>query len=67
MKKLNSYKFEITLEIILGVFSEQKEYTLFYIGASTGQVYKVSQWNLNGKLKSQLLDIFQVLLLLLLL
>jgi hypothetical protein len=46
-------------KISTGVFSEQREYTVFYIGGTTGQIYKVAQWNQDGKLKSQLLDIFQ--------
>ena len=42
------------------MFSEQREFTLFYVGTSEGQVYKISQWSQRGQLKSQLLDIFQV-------
>ena len=45
---------------MLGSFSEKREYTVFYIGTREGQVYKVAQWNNNGQLKSNLLDIFQV-------
>lgn len=46
-------------KISTGVFSEQREYTIFYVGTREGQVYKISQWNQGGALKSKLLDIFQ--------
>lgn len=42
-----------------GVYSDQKEYTIFYIGNKEGQVYKVAQWIQDGKLRSNLVDIFQ--------
>ena len=35
----------------LGVYSDQKEYTIFYIGNKEGQVYKVAQWIQEGKLR----------------
>lgn len=46
-------------KISTGVFSEQREYTVFYIGTREGQLYKVVQWSQGGALKSRLLDIFQ--------
>jgi len=46
-----------------GMYSDKKEFTIYYIGAKTGQIYKVSEWvNLNGNKKSQLLDVFQATL-----
>jgi hypothetical protein len=33
------------------VYSEQKEFTIFYIGSKGGQVYKVAQWMQDGKLR----------------
>ena len=35
-------------------------FTIFYVGTSTGQVYKISQWQEGDSIKSQLLDVFQV-------
>ena len=40
-----------------------REFTVFYVGTQTGQVYKVSQWRDDeGRLQSQLLDTFQATL-----
>ncbi len=35
----------------VGEYSDQKEFTIFYIGNKEGQVYKVAQWTQDGKLK----------------
>ena len=43
-----------------GSYSDQREFTIFYVGTVEGEVYKISQWSQRGELKSQLLDIFQV-------
>ncbi len=45
-----------------GEYGNEKVFTLFYVGTSTGQVYKISQWQEGDSIKSQLLDVFQVLI-----
>lgn len=47
--------------VSVGKYGEKRDFTMFYIGCSTGQVYKVSQWvDLEtGRRKSALLDVFQ--------
>jgi hypothetical protein len=35
----------------VGEYSDQKEFTIFYVGNKEGQVYKVAQWTQDGKLK----------------
>jgi len=42
-----------------GEYGNEKVFTLFYVGTSTGQVYKISQWQEGDSIKSQLLDVFQ--------
>jgi hypothetical protein len=39
------------LGFIVGEYSDQKEFTIFYVGNKEGQVYKVAQWTQDGKLK----------------
>jgi len=47
-------------KVYAGLYGDKKEFTVFYIGTQTGQVYKVSQWRDDeGRLQSQLLDSFQ--------
>jgi len=47
-------------KLTVGMFSEERQFTLFYVGTIQGQIYKISQWTQqDGQLKSQLLDIFQ--------
>jgi len=46
--------------VTAGLYGDKKEFSIFYIGTKSGQVYKVSQWtDDDGKLQSQLLDSFQ--------
>ena len=45
--------------VTAGRYSASRQFTLFYIGTATGEVYKVSQWEEEGELRSQLLDTFQ--------
>lgn len=46
-----------------GMYNDKKDYTIFYIGAQSGQIYKVSQWTEeSGKQRSLLLDVFQATL-----
>jgi len=51
-------------QVTTGLYSDKQEYTIFYIGSRTGQVYKVSQWTdqESGKQSSLLLDVFQATL-----
>merc|ERR1712038_883560 len=47
-------------KVTAGLYGDKKEFSIFYIGTKTGQVYKVSQWRDDeGRLQSQLLDSFQ--------
>jgi len=46
-------------KVTTGEYGDEKELTVFYVGTSTGQVYKISQWNEGDSMKSQLLDVFQ--------
>jgi hypothetical protein len=47
--------------VTTGSFSDKTDYTIFYIGAKTGQIFKVAQWkdSEDGSQKSGLLDVFQ--------
>ena len=45
--------------VTAGRYSASRQFTLFYMGTATGEVYKVSQWEEEGELRSQLLDTFQ--------
>lgn len=45
--------------VTAGRYSASRQFTLFYIGTAAGEVYKVSQWEEEGELRSQLLDTFQ--------
>ena len=50
-------------QMTTGMYSDKQDYTIFYIGAKTGQIFKVSQWaDQEGKQHSQLLDVFQATL-----
>jgi len=50
-------------QMTTGMYSDKQDYTIFYIGAKTGQIFKVSQWaDAEGKQHSQLLDVFQATL-----
>lgn len=49
----------VVQKITSGSYSDQREFTIFYVGTVEGEVYKISQWSQRGELKSQLLDIFQ--------
>jgi hypothetical protein len=42
--------------LCVGEYSDQKEFTIFYVGNKEGQVYKVAQWTQDGKLKYVLAD-----------
>lgn len=46
-------------KLTTGEYADEKEFTMLYVGTSTGQVYKISQWSQGDQLKSQLLDVFQ--------
>ena len=50
-------------QMTTGMYSDKQDYTIFYIGAKTGQIFKVSQWaDGEGVQHSQLLDVFQATL-----
>merc|ERR1719507_1974862 len=50
-------------QMTTGMYSDKQDYTIFYIGAKTGQIFKVSQWkDGEGRQQSQLLDVFQATL-----
>ena len=47
-------------KVATGLYSDRKDYVLYYIGTKGGKVYKVSQWrDEDGLQKSLLLDVFQ--------
>jgi len=47
-------------KVSTGLYSDKKDYTLFYIGTKDGKIYKISQWKDDeGRSKSTLLDVFQ--------
>ena len=52
--------FVCNIYLLKGEYGDDNEFTVFYIGSSQGQVYKISQWMEGDKMKSQLLDVFQV-------
>ena len=49
-------------QMTTGMYSDKQDYTIFYIGAKTGQIFKVSEWRDQEGAHSQLLDVFQATL-----